>query len=122
MINGEYLSIANLFKHLGPGQHYAPLFLYFMQFMPTDVFLFHCIIVFSYGLTAYIIFLISKEIFGSQLFSLVTSLLYFYNMSINGWALTWNVWGVHIIVSLTSLAYFYFGIKFLKKRNLKISI
>ena len=67
-----------------------PLFLYFIQFMPTDAFLFHCIIVFSYGLTAYIIFYL-KEISGSQLFSLVTSLLYFYNMSINGWALTWNV-------------------------------
>ena len=72
LINGENLSIANLFKHLGPGQHYAPLFLYFIQFMPTDAFLFHCIIVFSYGLTAYIIFFISKEISGSQLFSLVT--------------------------------------------------
>lgn len=116
-LNGKALEIKDSISIIWPGNHYVPFFSYYIQFMPDTANHFHYIIILVHSLTSFIVYLICKEINNIKYFPILAGMFYFFNMSIHGLAINYNMMGAHIIVSLTGIFSIYFLIKYMKSKN-----
>jgi len=116
-LNGEALEIKDLILIIWPGNHYVPFFSYYIQFMPDTANHFHYIIILAHSFTSFFVYLICKEINNIKYFPILAGMFYFFNMSIHGLAINYNMLSPHIIVSLTGISSIYFLIKYMKSKN-----
>ena len=117
LITGERLKLIEVLKNLGPQDHYAPLYYYYLQFMPANAKTYHLVTILFHSVATLLVFLIANEIFKQKKISLVASLLYFYNMSFHSWPIVWNAFNAHIINSVPGFFSLYLSIKYLKLKD-----
>ncbi len=114
LITEERLKFFDVFSNIGPQDHYAPLYYYYLQFMPADAKLYHFVTILFHSTATLFVFLIATELIKEKKVALVASMLYFFNMSIHSWPIVWNAFNAHIINSVPGFFAFYLCIKYLK--------
>ncbi len=119
LITGERLKLAEVLKNLGPQDHYAPLYYYYLQFMPASAKSYHFVTILFHSSATCFVYLIAREVFKNKKMSLIASMLYFYNMSFHSWPIVWNAFNAHIINSVPGFFALYLSIKYLKIKDEK---
>ena len=114
LITDERLKLFDVFSNIGPQDHYAPLYYYYLQFMPADAKLYHFVTILFHSIATLFVFLIAIELIQEKRIALIASMLYFFNMSIHSWPIVWNAFNAHIINSVPGFFAFYLSIKYLK--------
>jgi len=117
LITGEGLKFTDVLFNLGPQDHYAPLYYYYLQFMPSTAIKYHFVTILFHSLGSILVFFISIELIKDRKIALLASMFYFYNMSMHAWPIVWNAFNAHIINSVTGFFALYLSIKFLKLRK-----
>ena len=114
LITEERLKLFDVFSNIGPQDHYAPLYYYYLQFMPANAELYHFVTILFHSTATLFVFLIATELIQDKKVALIASMLYFFNMSIHSWPIVWNAFNAHIINSVPGFFAFYLSIKYLK--------
>lgn len=120
LITGQSLKIKDLLLNLGPQDHYAPLYYYYLQFMPSDAKLFHFVTIIFHSISALLVFFISVELIKNKKIALLAAMLYFYNMSMHSWPIVWNAFNAHIVNATTGFFALYLSLRFLRSEKNEI--